>query len=36
VFEGGGIIEDGSHDELLKIPNGFYANMYHTQAKHYQ
>lgn len=36
VFEGGGIIEDGSHDELMKIPGGFYANMYNTQAKHYQ
>lgn len=35
VFDGGRIIEDGNHDELMDIPNGFYANMYHTQAKHY-
>ena len=35
VFDGGKIIEDGSHDELMNIPNGFYANMYNTQAKHY-
>lgn len=35
VFDGGQIIEDGSHEELMEIPNGFYANMYNTQAKHY-
>lgn len=35
VFNGGQIIEDGSHEELMGIPNGFYANMYNTQAKHY-
>lgn len=35
VFDGGKIIEDGSHEELMDIPNGFYANMYNTQAKHY-
>lgn len=35
VFDGGTIIEDGSHEELMDIPNGFYANMYNTQAKHY-
>lgn len=35
VFNGGQIIEDGSHEELMEIPNGFYANMYNTQAKHY-
>lgn len=35
VFDGGTIIEDGSHEELMEIPNGFYANMYNTQAKHY-
>lgn len=35
VFDGGKIIEDGSHEELMEIPNGFYANMYNTQAKHY-
>lgn len=36
VFDGGKIIEDGSHEELMDIPNGFYANMYNTQAKHYR
>lgn len=35
VFNNGSIIEDGTHDELMKIPKGFYANMYNTQAKHY-
>lgn len=35
VFDGGKIIEDGSHDELMNISDGFYANMYNTQAKHY-
>ncbi len=35
VFEGGHIIEDGSHEELMRIPDGFYAKMYRTQAKHY-
>lgn len=36
VFEGGKIIEDGNHDELMSVQNGFYRNMYNTQAKHYQ
>lgn len=36
VFEGGGIIEDGNHEELMSMENGFYRNMYDTQAKHYQ
>lgn len=36
VFNEGTIIENGTHDELMKIPDGFYANMYNTQAKHYQ
>lgn len=36
VFEGGTIVEDGSHQELVNIENGFYAKMYHAQAKHYQ
>ncbi len=35
VFEGGRIIEDGSHEQLMSIPDGFYAKMYRTQAKHY-
>lgn len=36
VFDGGGIIEDGNHEELMSMKNGFYRNMYDTQAKHYQ
>lgn len=36
VFSDGTIIEDGSHDELMNIPDGFYAKMYNTQAKHYK
>ncbi len=36
VFHGGGIIEDGCHEELMKLKGGFYANMYQTQAKHYK
>ncbi len=36
VFDGGGIIEDGKHEELMEIQGGFYRNMYETQAKHYQ
>lgn len=36
VFNGGRIIEDGSHEQLMAIRDGFYANMYNTQAKHYK
>ncbi|MBR3646027.1 MAG: ABC transporter ATP-binding protein [Lachnospiraceae bacterium] len=36
VFNDGTIIEDGTHDELINIEGGFYANMYNTQAKHYK
>ena len=36
VFDGGTIIEDGSHNKLMENTNGFYFNMYNTQAKHYQ
>ena len=35
VFQDGQIIEDGSHDALMALANGFYAKMYLTQAKHY-
>lgn len=35
VFNEGTIIEDGTHDELVSIENGLYAEMYKTQAKHY-
>lgn len=36
VFNDGTIIEDGTHDELMSVEGGFYANMYNTQAKHYK
>lgn len=35
VFDQGHIIEDGSHEELMKL-NGCYAKMYEAQAKWYQ
>jgi ABC-type multidrug transport system fused ATPase/permease subunit len=35
VFHNGGIVEDGNHDKLIAIPNGYYAAMYLAQAKHY-
>lgn len=35
VFEGGEIIEEGTHDELMNIKDGFYANMFNTQASQY-
>ena len=35
VFEGGSIIEEGTHDELMAIEEGFYANMFNTQANQY-
>lgn len=36
VFNNGSIIEEGSHDELMKNTCGLYYNMYSTQAKHYK
>lgn len=35
VFKDGGIIEDGSHKELM-LQNGHYAEMYRAQAQWYQ
>lgn len=35
MFDGGEIIESGSHEELMK-QKGKYAEMYHVQAKKYQ
>lgn len=35
VFNDGRLIEEGTHQELLNLENGFYANMYRTQAKQY-
>lgn len=31
VLKDGVVIEEGSHHELLHIPNGFYAELYHNQ-----
>ena len=36
VFDKGKIIENGTHQSLLKHENGLYANMYQTQAQYYQ
>ena len=33
VINDGKIIEKGNHKELLKIKNGFYANLYNSQFK---
>lgn len=35
VFDDGNIIEDGTHEELIKLHSGYYANMYKTQAQWY-
>lgn len=35
MMENGKIIESGSHDELMSIENGKYAEMFHTQAAKY-
>ena len=35
VFDNGRIVEDGSHEELLKM-QGLYARMYQAQAQWYQ
>ena len=31
VLKDGEVIEEGSHHELLKLPNGFYSELYHNQ-----
>ena len=36
VFDDGLIVEEGSHEELMKNTDGLYFNMYSTQAKHYK
>ena len=36
VFNDGSIVEEGSHDELMKNTDGLYFKMYSTQAKHYK
>ena len=35
MFDGGEIVECGSHDQLMQ-QNGKYAEMYRVQAKKYQ
>lgn len=35
MFDGGKIIEEGSHEELM-VMNGKYAEMYRVQAKKYR
>lgn len=35
LFENGRIIESGSHNELMKIPNGKYYEMFSSQAEKY-
>ena len=35
VFTDGEIVESGSHDSLLALPDGLYARMYRSQEKMY-
>jgi ATP-binding cassette subfamily B protein len=35
VVEGGQVIEDGSHDQLVSRPDGRYAQMYALQASRF-
>ena len=36
VFQDGQIVEYGSHDELISLPNGIYAGMFKAQGSYYQ
>ncbi|WP_022757094.1 ABC transporter ATP-binding protein [Butyrivibrio fibrisolvens] len=36
VFSNGHIAEYGTHDELINIPSGIYAEMFEAQAKYYR
>lgn len=36
VFHDGHIIEEGSHEKLMAMKDGFYANMFNTQASQYK
>ena len=35
VFAENTIMEDGSHEELIKKENGIYSNMYNVQSQYY-
>ena len=35
VFNEGTIVEQGTHDSLVKIPDGLYAKMFKAQEKYY-
>ena len=35
LFEKGKIVEQGSHEELMKIPNGKYKEMFDSQSEKY-
>ena len=35
VFEGGNIVEQGSHEDLLKNKDGKYSKLWHAQAQYY-
>ena len=35
VFDNGAIVEDGNHEELMKIDNGIYSALYNAQANLY-
>ena len=35
VFQDGGIVERGTHNELMSLNDGLYARMFHTQAQYY-
>ncbi len=36
VFSGGKVAEYGTHDELVDLPDGIYAEMFAAQARYYQ
>ena len=36
VFEGGRIVQNGSHSELLRDESGMYYRLWHAQAQYYE
>lgn len=36
VIDKGKLVEDGTHDSLMKIPNGIYRRMFEAQAQYYR